>query len=142
MNISDLETLLAELTHAAHFFLKKSGEFYPFGIVMKTNGDVEHQASWDGDDHPASVDVIARLEQVIRDQATKGEIRAAGICFDVRIRRPNLPLTDALQFHLEHVEGRAMNVFQPYSKGLLGRYKYSELFVEARDARFFQTPAS
>lgn len=78
---------------------------------------------------------------LIRDfqlRAAKGEIRAAGICCDVRVAIPEYPeKIDAVQFAIEHQNGEAIDVFLPYDLDSSGEVNYGELFATARDREFF-----
>ena len=134
----DLDELLNALVPFAQQMLSKHGEFFPFGATMTTNGELTADAAYDGDEQPPSEQLIDLLTQGFRQQAASGQIRAAGICYDVRIIPPGqTEKTDAICLALEHQTGEAANLYLPYKKGLLGRYKYGELFGEARTPEFF-----
>ena len=64
--------------------LREYGEFYPFGAVMTSNGEIRHVgAKIEGDDHSLSQPLIDLLTEAFWKRAKKGEWRAAGICHDV-----------------------------------------------------------
>ncbi|HEV2455236.1 MAG TPA: hypothetical protein VGY98_13310, partial [Verrucomicrobiae bacterium] len=72
-------------------------------------------------------------------RAARGEIRAAGICCDVKVATPEYPeKTDAVQFALEHQNGESVNVFLPYDLDSSGEVKYGGLFATAREREFFK----
>jgi hypothetical protein len=71
-------------------------------------------------------------------QAAAGQIRAAGICYDVRTIPPGqTEKTDAICPGLERQAGQSVSVFLPYKKGWFGRIQYGELLTTKRDAEFF-----
>jgi hypothetical protein len=63
----------------------------------------------------------------MRSQAAAGTIKAAGLCFDVRIKGGDGQPTVAIAASLEHKAGDSVLVFMPYSKGRLGGFKFGEL---------------
>jgi len=123
----DLDTLLGPLIEFAQLTLRRYGEFFPFGNVMLTDGEVRLIAADIGGERPASQDVIDQLVDGMRLQAKAGEIRATGICYDVRINQPDGRTTDAIAVELEHRLGDAVTVFVPYSKGRLTGLKFGDL---------------
>jgi hypothetical protein len=134
----DLEELLNALIPFAQEMLAKHGEFYPFGAAIDANGQVVAQAAEPGEENPDSQEVIKMLVAGMRDQAKRGEIRAAGICYDARVVPPGkTEKTDAIACRLEHESGEALVTFVPYRKGFLGRYKYDELFASEGDQAIF-----
>lgn len=82
-----LDELYGVIVDMAQFLLGQSGEFYPVGSVVRADGEVQHVAVHDGEEHPESRQVIASLQQVFRKQASDGEILASAIAIDTRVRR-------------------------------------------------------
>ena len=134
----DLEELLNFLIPFAQEMLAKNGEFYPFGAASDAQGEVAAQAADTGEEQPDSNDVIAMLVAGMREEAKRGEIRAAGICYDARVVPPGkTEKTDAIACRLEHASGEAVVTFVPYRKGFMGRYKYDDLFASEGDQAIF-----
>jgi hypothetical protein len=126
----DLEELLNFLVPFAQQMLAKHGEFFPFAATMGVDGKIAPAAAHTGSEQPPSQEVIDLLLAGFRRQAARGEIRAAGLCVDVRTVPPGeTEKVDAICTRLEHREGDAVHVFLPYRKGWLGRVKYGELFA-------------
>ncbi len=130
MSRPDLDALLNVLLPFARQMLAKHGEFFPHAAAMTVEGQVKLVDAYDGNEHPKSQAVLDMLHAGLREEAQKAEIRAAGVCFDVRAQ----PLgrsekTDAIQVNLEHVDGEAISVFLPYKKSIFGRLKYGDLFA-------------
>lgn len=118
--------------------LAKHGEFFPFAATMDNAGNVAHVGADTGEEQPKSQDVIDFLTAALREQAKTGEIRAAGICLDVRIVPPGqTEKTDAVCARLEHLSGEAVDVFLPYKRGADGKVAYSDLLAaKGRQANF------
>jgi hypothetical protein len=134
----DLDAMLEPLIAFAQGQLQKHGEFYPFGCTMKTDGQVEMAGGHTGDEHPQSQDVIDLLVAGMRSQAASGSIRAAAICYDVKLRRPDGSSTDAISMSMEHVLGDRVQVVMPYSKGRFSGWKFGDLSaMPPSEARVF-----
>jgi len=85
----------------AKLMLGEQDEFYPFGATMSSSGEITNiGAAVEGDDHPLSKTLIDLMTERFRQQATKGEIRAAAICCDVRVIPPGQ--TDKTRYLLRH----------------------------------------
>ncbi|MGZ4973274.1 MAG: hypothetical protein ACXWDN_10975 [Limisphaerales bacterium] len=132
----DYNALLQALMPFAEQMLKKNGEFFPFGAVVSTTGEVSAQAAFEGNDTPQSEDVIASLVQAFQTQARGGNIRATGICSDGRILH-NGKETDAVIISLEHVSGNATKTCVPYSKGLFGGYSFGQIVGSMAEPKIF-----
>ncbi len=134
----DLEELLGMLYGFAQEMLRKHGEFFPFGAVMKVDGELVGVQGHTGEEQPPSQDVIDLLQASLKDQAAKDEIRAAGICLDVMVTPPGSnEKTDALCARLEHKTGEAVEVYLPYRRGWFGRMKYGEIFAGSGEKTIF-----
>jgi hypothetical protein len=134
----DLDKLMNALLPFAQQMLAKRGGFYPFGSTMTTDGQIISQAAYDGDEQPPSERIIDLMTQAFRQEAAAGQLRAAGICYDVRTIPPGqTEKTDAICLGLEHQTGQCVSVFLPYKKGLFGKMQFGQLFATRRDAQFF-----
>jgi hypothetical protein len=139
----DLDQLLNSALAFAQLMLSKHGEFFPFGSSMKVSGEIVMDGAHTGDEHPPSQEVIDLLTRAYKRSAEEGELRAAGICTDVRVVPPGKShKTDAISVALEHRSGEAVTTFLPYQKGWFGRVKFGQLFASARDAQFFRNSGS
>jgi hypothetical protein len=135
----DLNKLLETMTPLAKRLLDEFGDFLPYGAIMKLDGAIVDCAVSGEDENPPSKELINILTQDFQQRAAKGEIRAAGICCDVRVATPEHPeKVDAIQFGLEHQNGEAVDVFLPYDLDSSGKVQYGELFATKRERSFFQ----
>jgi hypothetical protein len=85
---SDLNSVLGVMLPFAQEMLAKHGEFYPFGATMNTAGELGQTAAYTGEERPQSQELIELLVGGFRAQAAKNEVRAVGICLDVRTIAP------------------------------------------------------
>lgn len=139
----DLDTLLDFLLTFAQQTLGRYGEFYPFGAVLTTEGEVVGQAGQlVENDRPPSQVVIDLITNGMKAQADDGSIRASGLCYDVKWRMPDDEITDAIFVALEHRSGRTVAVAQPYSKGRFRGFRYGDLIAQAGEPRVFVGSAS
>lgn len=135
---ADLEKLLDATLPFGQQMIAKHGEFFPYGAVINSKGEVELRAASDGTEQPASEKLIELMTQAFRAETTAGKIRAACICSDVRVIPPGqTEKTDAICAELEHESGEFLSVFMPYKKGWFGKKRFGDIFAVKREARFF-----
>jgi len=135
---AELEKLMNMMLPFGQQMLKKHGEFFPYGAVITSKGEVVMKAAYDGTEQPPSEKLIEMMTQAFRGEAAAGKIRAACICSDVRTIQPGqTEKTDAICAALEHECGDFVSVFLPYKKGWFGKIRYSDIFAVKRDPRFF-----
>ncbi|MGV9409708.1 hypothetical protein ACWDOP_07315 [Nocardia sp. NPDC003693] len=102
---SDLDALLDAALDLAESRLAERGEFYPFGLGIDGAGQTEVIAVMaDSAQHAQGV-----IYQNLRER--RSEFRAAAVVTDVRIPGSG---GDAADLFLEHSEGTAINVMEPY----------------------------
>lgn len=102
---ADLDGLLDAALGMAEHTLAERGAFHPFGLVVDRDGRTEVIAVESG---PAQ---LAQEHAYQAIAARRKEIRAAAVVTDV-----SLPETggDAIDVQLEHAEGTALSVLEPY----------------------------
>jgi len=139
MSHPDLGELLNALLPMAKMLLEKQGEFYPIGAIMLSDAEIRHVgAGIEGDEHPLSQSLIDLLTENYKQEAAKGRLRAAGICYDALTIPPGKHLKqDAICCVLEHWSGEAFSVFLPYVKLNSGNLQYDQLFASERMLQFF-----
>lgn len=139
----DLEAIMNHLIPFAQQMLAKAGEFHPFGASMRMDGQLVQNAAYTGNEQPPAQQLIELLTGGFRHEAASGNLRAAGICFDVRVVPPgSSEKSDAICVQLEHSDGEAIRVFVPYKKGWVGKIKYGEMFANQGTPAFFRPPGS
>lgn len=112
---ADMDELLNAALPFARQQLAKHGEFFPYGVAMTRDGKVAMIAGYTGTERPPSNEVLGILYEGLRARAE--EHRGAAVVADVRLRAE---ATDAIQIEVEHREGIALKVFQPYRKKRFG----------------------
>ena len=134
----DLEQLINALIPFAQQMLSKQGDYYPFGSSIGLDGKIAYISTFDGNERPPYPQVIENLTYIIKHKIKNGEIKAAGICYDIRTIPPGqTKKSDAIFIGLEHQSGEAMEFCLPYKKGVLGKITYGKLFAGSRDRQFF-----
>ena len=136
----DLDALLNPILAFAQDMLRKRGEFFPFGAAMKAEDEVELVAGYTESERPPSQEVIDLLVGALRGRAAARLIKAAGICYDVRIRTEDGKTTDAISVALEHQAGDAVTVRMPYSKGRFTGLRFGDLSAGPGERRIFTEP--
>jgi hypothetical protein len=134
----DLNALLNDLLPFAERMLCEQREFYPFGGSITADGEQTSVGAKGSSDHPPSRELIDIMTDAFRRQAAEGKIRAAGICFDVRVVPPGqVDKTDAIELSLERAGGDAVEVFVPYVLLPDGEVTYGEMFASTRTPTMF-----
>jgi hypothetical protein len=113
----DLDGLLEPALGFAQQQLAQHGEFFPYAVVVRTDGQTEMVAARPdaGEDRPASADVITACRTTLAER--RDQLRAAAVVADVHLPDGS----DAVQVELEHTEGPALTIQLPYTKKRFGR---------------------
>jgi hypothetical protein len=127
---------LAEVTiAAARNFLDQGGDFIPFPMVIKADGEL----ALIGLEQPVTPSVpdpehvLAGIVNLFRER--RGSIRALAIGADVQVPEE---ATDAIEVRLEHREGLAVTVLVPYQiDSLDDTYIYDEPRVQDGDRQIW-----
>jgi len=119
---------LAEVTvGAARTFLERSGDFIPFPMAIKTDGELA-AIGLEQPTPPMPPDpreVIDGIVGLFRDR--RGSIRALAIAADIEVQAE---ATDAIEVRLEHRDGVSLTILVPYQIDSLDD---SYLFDEPRE---------
>jgi hypothetical protein len=103
---------------------------------MEQQGKIRLNAAYEGDERPHPQTLMDMLVKGFQMQAR--ELRAIGICQDVRVVPPGgTEKVDAIEAILEHSCKVCIHVFTPYVKGFFGRYRYGRTFASQGDVRVF-----
>lgn len=119
----DLDGLLEPALGFAQQQLDKHGEFYPFAVVVGSDGQHRMVAADLGRDRPQSADIITTLIGTLSEERSR--LRAAAIVANVRV--PEIG-SDAVRVTLEHSHHVALTTLLPYRTRRFGRgVDYGEL---------------
>ena len=130
----DLDELLNAVLGFAQQQLSAHGEFYPYAAAIDSEGEVVMIAARPdpNDEHPRSADVVAACLGTLTDRRQR--IRAGAIVTDVRVQDGG----DAIRVDLEHAEGHAHTVLQPYTKKRLSKkIEFGQLRAQARQRQIW-----
>lgn len=137
-NKEELELLLYKVLSTAKFLLEKNGEYYPFAQIIDEKGNITSIASYDGNEHPNSNEVIKLLILSLKEEIKKESIRGIGLSINTNITvSEKKEKLDAIKVQLEHKEGKAMDVYLPYKKLKSGAFEYQEIIAATRTPIFF-----
>jgi hypothetical protein len=132
----EIEQLLNYLLPFAEQMLSGDGEFYPYAATMDAGGEVQ-AVSMAEDEQPDAGELLLALHAELREQASRGAIRASGIAADVTLTDPDSgDTTDAVQLELDHADIEAVDVYVPYTTGDEG-IEFGELVAAAGQAPIF-----
>lgn len=108
---NDLDTLLDLTLPFAQQQLVDHGEFIPFAAAVSTAGEARlvMAAPTSSDEPPPSAEVIDMTVSGLRGQ--RDRIRATAIAANVGTAE----MGDAIAIDLEHADGHAITVLQPYA---------------------------
>ena len=136
---SDLNELLSVLLGMAEMLLEKQGAFLPIGAIILSNGEIRHVgAQIEGNEYPGAQPLVELLTETFQKEATKGNLRAAGMAYDVLTVPPGRhQKQDAICCSLEHCLGEAVDVFKPYLQTEEGHFQFEEVFTAERTQKFF-----
>ena len=134
----DFNPLLDTLLRFAKKSLAEQNAFLPFAAMMSGDGEISHVAGRTEEERPGASKVLGLLEVTLRGMVKKHDLRAAGICVDIRFASsPEEPKTDAIQVFLEHREGNVVNVLLPYQKVAPGEIRYGKLIAVRGERKLF-----
>jgi len=105
----DTQKLFDSVLPLAQQFLLENDEFFPFGEVMKPNGEQVSLSAQLEDERPSSSDLIELLKNHYIQSAQAQDIIASSLAYDVKIEG-----SDAIAVDLDHVSGYSVSVFVPY----------------------------
>jgi hypothetical protein len=124
----DLDRLADATIAAARNFLDRNGEFIPFPMAVKADGELALIGLQQPEtpEVPESQAVIDGIVDLFRDR--RDSIRALAIGADVRIDHEDI---EAIEVRLEHREGVSLSVLVPYLRDSLDEtYEYEEPRVQ------------
>ncbi len=133
----DMDALLDQLLAFAREMLRRQGSVFPFGAVTKADGRMALVAGSGGRDGASDDELMGLVVSGLQQQARAGEIRAAGVCYEVHVPTDDGGTTDAIAVSLESVIGESALVFMPYTRGRLKSVKFDDIQVGPGEPRIF-----
>ena len=89
--------------------LLENEEFFPFGEIMKPNGEQVNLSVSNGEERPKSSELIELLKNHYVESAQTKEIIASALVYDVMVNG-----SDSIAVDLDHVSGYSVTVVVPY----------------------------
>lgn len=115
---ADANELLDAMIGFSAQMLREHGEFYPYGAAMLPDGEITAVGAYDGDETPASQDVIDFLVEGFQAAAKSREYVATALFFDARVNLPDGGgESDAVVVNIDHVNDFSVILVIPYSLG-------------------------
>jgi hypothetical protein len=138
-----LHELLMYCLNFASTMLEKSGEFYPFGATLSSDGKVSAIGGYGGKEHPQFQEVYQLLANGFRSGALTGEFIGVALAANVNIPEQFSPASpDGIRVHIE-ASGYSRFVYAPYKIKASNMFKktksveLSEPFAVEIPANFF-----
>jgi hypothetical protein len=127
---NQIEIVLNNIVSQARFFLNDAGEFYPFGTVIKKDGQLSPVSAYLGTEHPESLEVFKFLAESLKERIRRDEALVVGIGLDVFYSpREDVGKVDALKVMILTKEGNSVDYYLPYHKQN-GQYTFGEIITE------------
>jgi hypothetical protein len=132
------ETLMNAVLPFAVKCLSENGEFYPYGGVIRSSGEIAFEAAYDGEDHPPSLDLIKLLRAAFIEQAGRGKLLATAVVYDVTTTLPSSgQRSDAIAIDLDHRDNYSVTVYLPYELADAAP-QFGEAFAKEGDFAVFR----
>ena len=112
----EAEILMNELLPVAQKMLLNYGEFFPYGGYMKPDGEIVHVGAKDtATDRPKSKDLIAILQNSLREIVRNRQCKVVAIAYDVIVTLPKSNRrSNAIQVCVDHAKNYSAEIFFPY----------------------------
>ena len=129
---SECEFLVGVLLPLAEKYIRKHGEFYPFGAVLLNNGTVEMLNTYDENVPFDSKLAIDSLINTYKKLASEEKIKASAIAWHSTMKKSNGENSDAIIVSLEHKNKYSVVVAESYveagiiKKGIFKRVKFDD----------------
>lgn len=109
----DLTHLLNNAVDVAVELLSETGEFDPFAIAMRENGDMVQIAPEEESGDLDADEVVEKLYGLLK--RSRAEYKAIAIVADVTLEdEEDEPMTAAISVSLEHIDDEPINCYVPY----------------------------
>jgi hypothetical protein len=136
-----LNELLNEAVEAACELLAEHGEFDPFALALRTDGEILHLDS-DGGEVDAEGDaIIESLRGSLKER--RAELIATAIVADVTLEDEDSEATTAaIAISMEHVVEEPVSCFLPYEIDAKSEVALADLVGEPGERHVFPAPVS
>ncbi|MEM9293894.1 MAG: hypothetical protein AAGD01_19605 [Acidobacteriota bacterium] len=134
---NEIEEFLNQSIGFAEQMLRKFGDFYPYAVAKRLDGEFTMMSAQGDDENPDPAELVAAFEQELREGAQKGEFVATAIVYDVTIPLPPDDVESrAIGISLDHKESESLVIYMPYE--LDGeQISVGETFVQEGEDKIF-----
>lgn len=116
--------------------LEQHAKFHPYARSLNSALAITDIAAYDGDEHPPVANLLALLEQGLREKVSSDVDIAIATFTHVSLRDESNNRTNAVQIGLEHEGGYSVYVYFPYSISETG-VSYGDLIAMERTPNIF-----
>jgi len=115
MSRQDMDLILNDGINTAVHFIEKSGEFFPFGVVKTSNGEIRHIQAMMEDPHPTSDGVIEVLKISLRKGVITGDYDTVAIVSNVGLTDKKAGhIVDAISISVDDKNSNPILCYVPY----------------------------
>ena len=128
----EAEGLMNEMLSFGKKILREHGEFYPYGGMIKPDGEIVHVgAESDKSEQTDSSNLLGILQESFKELAEAQECKATAIIFNVSVELPNSnKISDAIQINLDHMDHYSAEIFFPYNIDGNGAINWGNIFAQ------------
>ncbi|AKF11245.1 hypothetical protein [Sandaracinus amylolyticus] len=110
----ELNDLLNGAVEVAAEMLEQEGEFEPFALALRKDGEIMHLSpDEEGEDEREPEQVVESLRKTLRE--SREDYRAVAVVADVTLEDENdQAMTAAIQVAMEHAAEEPVNCYVPY----------------------------
>ena len=131
----ELNELLNGAVEVAAEALTERGEFQPFALALRTDGEIVHLSPDEGEEHDDEA-VVGSLRATLRSRS--GEYRAVAVVADVTLEdEKQEAMSSAIAVSMEHVTEEPVNCYVPYEIGEDDELELAELVGEPGERHIF-----
>ena len=125
----EIEAVSDPLFNFSEMCIKKRGSFLPHAAVLTVDGEVRLIAAapekFDGKTN--TTELLIFLQQSLREDANKSNIKAIGVAESVTITPDGQKPTKAIKVLFEHVKGLTVALYLPFEKKLFKGYVFGDM---------------
>lgn len=130
-----LHALATSLLERSEKLLRERGDFLPHAAVLSAEGRVALVGAMCNtpDGFANAGHILPMLHQGLRAMAWERALSAIGIAEDFVLTLPDGEQTQAIKVLIEHREGVALAIYQPFRRGYVGDLQFGKSRLEFVD---------
>lgn len=124
-----VEAIRENIILQANSFLNEAGEFYPFGAVINTKGEMKPVGVYFGQEYPDATDVIDRLGLALYEGLENGNYKIVGMGIDIYLPAENEEKRTAIEVRIMSINGLIAKFWLPYQFNQSNKVVFQELIT-------------